>query len=82
MSKALAIIPSERVERAIFLIRGEKVILDADLAALYGVETRSLIQAVKRNIQRFPKDFMFQLTKSEFDSLRSQIVTSKEIAHE
>lgn len=77
MSKSLTTIPIERVEQAILLIRGEKVILDVDLAALYGVQTRSLIQAVKRNTQRFPKDFMFQLTKSEFDSLRSQIVISK-----
>jgi ORF6N domain len=53
------------------------VILDADLASLYGVENRALIQAVKRNAKRFPQDFLFQLTKSEFDVLRSQIVISK-----
>lgn len=52
--------------------------LDQDLATLYGVETRKLVQAVKRNIDRFPEDFMFQLTKDEFDLLRSQIVTSKQ----
>ncbi len=67
----------ERIKQAILLIRGEKVMLDADLAALYGVATRVLIQAVKRNAERFPPDFMFQLTKEEVDLLRSQLVTSK-----
>jgi hypothetical protein len=71
-----ALVPLERVERAILLVRGHKVMLDADLAALYGVATKVLVQAVKRNIARFPDDFMFQLTKEEFDDLRSQIVTS------
>jgi phage regulator Rha-like protein len=75
--KNSGLIPVERIEKAIYLIRGEKVILDSDLASLYGVETRSLIQAIKRNIRRFPKNFMFQLTKDEFDSLRSQFVISK-----
>ena len=78
LSKALTSIPIERVENAILLIRGEKVILDTDLAALYGVETRSLLQAVKRNRERFPSDFMFQLTRKEFESLRSQSVISKQ----
>jgi phage regulator Rha-like protein len=59
------------------LIRGEKVILDADLAELYGVETRVLVQAVKRNQERFPEDFLFQLTAEEFTVLRSQYVTSR-----
>ena len=68
--------PVERIAQSILLIRNQKVMLDADLAALYGVDTRVLIQAVKRNIDRFPEDFMFQLTKQEFDDLRSQIVTS------
>ncbi|OGL63631.1 MAG: DNA-binding protein [Candidatus Tectomicrobia bacterium RIFCSPLOWO2_02_FULL_70_19] len=68
--------PIERIERAILLVRGEKVLLDADLAALYGVDTRSLVQAVKRNLGRFPADFMFQLTSEEFDNLRSQFVIS------
>jgi hypothetical protein len=71
-----SIIPVERIQRSILLIRGEKVLLDADLAALYDVETKALIQAVKRNIERFPPDFMFQLTISEFDDLRSQFGTS------
>ena len=68
--------PVELVERRIYLIRGQKVMLDADLAELYQVETRALIQAVKRNIDRFPEDFMFQLTQEEGESLRSQIVIS------
>jgi len=67
----------EPIERAIRLIRQEKVILDADLADLYGVETRVLVQAVKRNRERFPSDFLFQLTKEEFTILRSQSVTSR-----
>ena len=69
-------VPAIRIERHILLIRGEKVMLDADLATLYEVETRVLVQAVKRNIERFPTDFMFQLSKEEFDHLRSQAVTS------
>ena len=70
-------IPVERIEKSIFLIRGHKILLDSDLADLYDVETKYLIQAVKRNIERFPPDFMFQLTQDELASLRSQIVTSK-----
>jgi len=69
-------IPVERIASKIYLIRGMKVMLDSDLADLYEVETRVLNQAVKRNIKRFPKDFMFQLTKDEFKILKSQIVTS------
>jgi len=72
-----AIIPTEQIERLILLIRGHKVLLDTDLAVLYGVETRVLIQAVKRNSNRFPTDFMFQLSDEEADLLRSQIVISK-----
>ena len=64
------------IENLIHLIRGQQVMLDADLAKLYGVETKVLNQAVKRNIERFPSDFMFQLTNQEFINLRSQIVTS------
>jgi phage regulator Rha-like protein len=70
------LVPIERIEQAILLIRGHKVMLDADLAVLYGVQTKVLVQAVKRNLARFPEDFMFQLTKEEFDDLRSQSVTS------
>lgn len=71
------LIPSERIEKPIYLIRGEKVMLDHDLAWLYEVETKVLNRAVKRNLQRFPADFMFQLTPAEADFLRCQIGTSK-----
>lgn len=64
------------IERRILIIRGEKVMLDADIAGLYGVETRVLVQAMKRNAARFPSDFMFQLTREEFASLISQNVIS------
>lgn len=74
--KAVALVPRERILSAILLIRGHKVILDAMLAELYGVETRALVQAVKRNLDRFPDDFMFQLSKEEFKDLRSQTVIS------
>ena len=71
-----AAVPIERITSKIYLIRNIKVMLDKDLADLYGVETKALKQAVKRNIVRFPEDFMFELAKHEFDHLRSQIVTS------
>ena len=67
---------SSVIQEKIFEIRGEKVMLDFDLASLYGVETKALNQAVKRNIERFPGDFMFQLTENEYKNLKSQIVTS------
>jgi len=70
------LILAEQIESRIFQVRGKKVMLDSDLALLYGVKTKVLIQAVKRNESRFPEDFMFQLTKEEFISLRSQFVTS------
>jgi len=69
-------IPAEHVETRILFVRAHKVLLDADLAALYGVSTKVLVQAVRRNIERFPPDFMFQLTERELKILRSQIVTS------
>ncbi len=72
------ILKPENVAQLVFFIRGEKVMFDADLAMLYGVTTKALNQAVKRNSQRFPSDFMFQLTKTEHDNMRSQIVTSSE----
>jgi hypothetical protein len=72
--KSLAASPE--IERRIFLVRGHKVMLSTDLARLYEVEPRALVQAVKRNIERFPSDFMFQLTNSEFQDLKSQIVIS------
>jgi len=68
---------SDGIAQRIHLVRGHKVMLDADLAALYNVDTRVLVQAVKRNIRRFPSDFMFQLSDVEWTALRSQIVTSK-----
>ena len=68
------------IQRKIYEIRGQKVILDRDLAALYQVETRVLNQAVKRNIERFPEDFMFRLTKEEVDLLSSQFVTTSDDA--
>ncbi|MCK5565296.1 MAG: ORF6N domain-containing protein [Planctomycetes bacterium] len=72
-----SIIPVERIKDVIFVIRGHKVMVDSELARLYGVETRILIQSAKRNIERFPTDFMFQLSEAEAESLRSQIVISK-----
>jgi len=69
-------LPAERILHAIHLFRGERVLLDTDLAALYCVETRVLIQAVKRNILRFPDDFMFQLSEKEWADLKSQSVIS------
>ncbi len=66
----------ERITNKIFFIRDKKVMIDRDLAELYGVETKVLKQAVRRNIKRFPNDFMFELTRDEFENLRSQIVTS------
>jgi len=77
MKKAMAIIPAERIAKCILQIRGLNVMLDRDLADLYGVATKVLTQAVKRNIERFPRDFMFQLTNAEFKDLRSQTVTSR-----
>jgi hypothetical protein len=71
MARSLAVVPIH-VETKILLLRGERVLLDADLAALYGVDTGSLVRAVKRNRARFPSDFMFQLTAEEFAILRSQ----------
>ena len=71
------IISEETISDKIYFIRNQKVMLDRDLAMLYGIETRVLKQAVKRNISRFPEDFMFELTDVENDSLRSQFVTLK-----
>ncbi len=76
MSEGIQVIPDEVVMNKIYQIRGQKVMLDRDLAELYGVETKVLKQQVKRNIESFPSDFMFELTKGEFETLRSQVVTS------
>ena len=70
------LVPVEMIGRRIFLIRGQKVMLSTDLADLCGVEPRALVQAVKRNIDRFPEDFMFQLSDTEFSALKSQFVIS------
>ena len=73
MKNQVSLITQERIEQKIFFIRGKKVIFDRDLALLYGVETKVLNQAVKRNLERFPNDFMFQLTKKEFANWKSHI---------
>jgi len=80
MPKLQSLIPAERIANRIYVIRDEKVMLDSDLAELYGVPTKVLNQAVRRNRDRFPEDFMFQLTKAELENWRSQIVTSNPAA--
>ncbi len=75
MKKTKVLVPSEFIEQKIYLIRGVKVMLDVDLAKLYQVPTKRLNEAVKRNLLRFPEDFMFQLTVNETKNLRSQIAT-------
>jgi hypothetical protein len=76
MDGQTSLVPMERIERAIIMVRGEKVMLSIELASLYDVEPRALIQAVKRNENRFPEDFMFQLTAEEWENLKSQFVIS------
>ena len=73
----VVVIPLERIQSKILLVRGQKVMLDSDLAELYGTTTGALVQAVKRNLDRFPADFMFQLSNQEVTDLKSQIVISK-----
>ncbi|MHC4945281.1 MAG: ORF6N domain-containing protein [Planctomycetota bacterium] len=75
--KRTSVIPLGRIERTIYLIRGEKVMLDFDLAKLYGIETSYLKRQVRRNSDRFPRDFMIELTKKEFENLRCQIGASR-----
>ena len=70
-------IADEIIMNKIYLVRNQKVMMDSDLAELYGVETKVLKQAVRRNTERFPKDFMFEMNKKELENWRSQIVTSK-----
>ena len=72
-----SLIPVERIETKIFMIRGQKVMLSMHLPDLYEVEPRALIQTIKRNAERFPDDFMFQLSDEEYANLKSQIVTSR-----
>ena len=76
IQETAVVLPAEHIATRILLLRGHKVLLDVDLAALYGVETRVLVQAVKRNLERFPKDFMFQLENQDLAVLRSQSVIS------
>jgi hypothetical protein len=76
-NKKTTVVPAEHIARAILALRGHKVLLDETLATLYGVPTKVLLQAVKRNAERFPEDFLFQLKAEEWGVLRSQIVTSK-----
>ena len=78
MADKNAIVSVKQIESLILTFHGQRIMLDADLAKLYGVDTRVLVQAVKRNIERFPKDFMFQLSRKDFDILRSQAVTSSQ----
>ena len=76
LKKSQGLVPENQILKIILVIRGEKVILDSDLAALYGIETRRLNEQVRRNKDKFPEDFMFQLTQEEFANLKSQIATS------
>ena len=76
MAEDKSVLPVERIERSILVLRGQRVMLDEDIATLYGVETKVLVQAMKRNLERFPIDFMFQLTLEEVENLRCQFVTS------
>lgn len=76
MTVSKSVVPAERIEKSILFIRGQKVLLDTVLAELYGVETKVLLQSVRRNIARFPEDFMFQLSPEEHKLLKTQAVTS------
>ena len=81
MSEKTAIIPFERIASVIHVIRGQKVMLDRDLAVLYGVETRALNQAVKRNSGRFPSDFMLELTREEIRNISQSVISSATLKH-
>jgi phage regulator Rha-like protein len=76
MPKDRQLVPLSQIEERIYLVRGQRVMLDSDLAELYGVETKNLLKAVKRNFERFPEDFIFQMTSEEFGRLRFQFGTS------
>src|SRR5437660_12816917 len=78
MRKSPVTVPAENIQQSIYFIRGERVMLDRDLAALYQLPTKALKQAVRRNRERFPNDFMFVLDQSEFQTWTSQFVTSKQ----
>lgn len=77
MNKGIALVPIEHIAQSIRVLRGQRTLLDSELAALYGVNTKRFNEQVKRNIDRFPADFMFQLTAEEAESLRSQFATLK-----
>jgi ORF6N domain len=77
VANAKSLSPTQRITRAIFVLRGRRVLLDTELAALYGISTKAFNQAVRRNLRRFPADFLFQLNSAEVNALRSQIVTLK-----
>ena len=79
--KKTAVIPFERIVSVIHIIRRRKVMLDRDLAVLYGVETRALNQAVKRNTERFPSDFMFELTREEIRNISQSVICSATLKH-
>ena len=81
MAKKAIAVAAKQIEQRIFMIRGQKVILDRDLAELYEVETKQVKRAVRRNMERFPDDFMFELTKKEFESLRYHFGTSSFHTH-
>src|SRR5450432_728237 len=81
MAKEDKVILIDQIEPLILEIRGQKVLVDSDLAALYGVATKVLNQAVKRNLERFPDDFMFQITEEETEAMRSQMATASEDEH-
>jgi hypothetical protein len=81
MTDQSTLVPTEQIERAILLLRGQKVMLDRDLAALYGVENKGLKRAVKRNLERFPSDFMFELKAEEAESVRCQFGTLQKGQH-
>ena len=78
MRRGQSFIPAERIEQAIIVVRGRRVMLDVNLAPLYGVTTKRVNEQVKRNVDRFPEDFMFQLTAEEWEGLKSQFATSKQ----
>lgn len=80
MAESVSLIPMERVISSVVLVRNHKVLMDSDLAEMYGVETKYLVRAFLRNLNRFPSDFAFQLSQQEWESLRCQIGTSKELS--
>jgi hypothetical protein len=80
MAAKIEPLPAQHIETAIVLVRGQKVLLDRDLAALYGVETRALNQAVRRNAARFPADFMFKLSRQEIEGISQSVISSSALS--